>query len=90
MTTSLADTIVFDVDFNNVASGNRLKASLRFASTRRRPSQGEHVFLRDGEGNSCWARVAEIRDQIVVVDPEWESWAAESQQGAFDYAPAVA
>jgi len=89
MTIHFEDEIVLRVDFNNVATGGRIKGSLRHASSARRPAVGETVYLHDGEGNACYARVDELREQIVVLAPDWASWTAEApSSSAFQIAVA--
>jgi len=86
MTIQFPDEIVFRVDFNNVANGDRIKGSMRHASSDRRPEIGETVYLHDDEGNACSARVSELRGQIVVLEPVWDSWVSEAS--AFELAVA--
>jgi hypothetical protein len=74
----LPDTLRLRVDFNDVAPGHRLRGSLRFASSPRRPEVGQVVRLWDGEGNECWAVVSEIRNLIVFLTPRWETWTSSS------------
>jgi hypothetical protein len=68
--------MTFRVDFNNIAGGGRLKASLRRASPNRIPAIGERVCLHDAEGNACWAWIDEVREPIVLLKPDWDSWSA--------------
>lgn len=88
MTIQFEDEIVLRVDFNNVASGGRIKASLRHASSDRRPEPGETVYIHDDEGNACQGRVDDVREQIVVVEPDWSSWTSEAPTDAFHLAVA--
>lgn len=78
MTIDFEDEIILRIDFNNVATGGRIKGSLRHASSDRRPNLGEIVYLHDHEGNACYGRVDELRGQIVVVEPDWTSWTSEA------------
>jgi hypothetical protein len=32
------------------------------------------VRLEDSEGNTCQARVVELREDLIVLEPDWETW----------------
>ena len=85
MTEFSESNLTFDVDFNNAVEGGRLiKTSLRRWADRI-PAVGERVFLRDGEGNTCWAYVDHIDDPMIYFeadDSTWVSGAAESLQAS--------
>ncbi len=70
----LQDTVL-EVDFNNLDASDRVVASLRFSNRWERPEVGDWVRLTDGEGSTCVARVEEIRNLIVSLRPDWNSWA---------------
>jgi hypothetical protein len=70
---------IFEVDFNNVADGGRLiKASLQRAPQGWQPEVGSRVFLRDSDGDSCWAAVADIRPPMIFFEPDDSTWVSES------------
>jgi hypothetical protein len=71
------DDLIFRVDFNNVhADGRLIKGSLPHASHPRIPAEGERVFLRDWEGNQCWAWIDQIRGAIVYFEIDYATWVA--------------
>jgi hypothetical protein len=61
-------------DFNSLDANQRVTASLRFADSPARPSEGERVRLHDDEGNAVMGVVEEIHDVTVHVRPEMETW----------------
>lgn len=69
--------LVLSVDFNQVDAEDRVLASIRFSNLRLhedRPEKGAWVRLVDAEGNSCLGRVEEVRNLILAIRPEWDSW----------------
>jgi hypothetical protein len=80
---TLHQDTVLEVDFNNLDAHDRVVASLRFSNRWERPSVGDWVRLIDGEHNTCVARVEEIRNLIVALEPDWSSWASSSLPSPF-------
>jgi hypothetical protein len=69
------DDLVFRVDFNNFdAGGKYVKGSLYHGLSRRIPRVRERVFLQDGEGNRCWAWVADKRGVILYFELDASTW----------------
>ena|SRR5579883_3513299 len=92
---------VFEADFNNVDANDRVLVSLRYLNQLGRPEVGSWVRLADAEGNVCIGEVEEIRNLIVAVRPDWDSWmpaiefdirgvGSSGTQPAWDRAPATA
>jgi hypothetical protein len=61
-------------DFNSADERRRFTASLRFADTPERPTEGELIRLHDDEGNSVMGVVEEIEGMTVYVRPQMETW----------------
>jgi hypothetical protein len=65
----------FQVDFNDLTESDQIAALRRLAShPGKTPHVGEHVALRDSEGNRCRARIARIDDTLVYAVPDWDTW----------------
>lgn len=85
------DLIIFRVDFNNIGEiSSVVKGSLRNASSRRLPRVGERVYLRDFEGNACFARVRSVTDRRVAFELDAGTWTTTTQVVSGVRAPAMA
>lgn len=75
MRPEIRDDLVFRVDFNNYdAEGRYVKGSLYHGLSRRIPRTHERVFLKDGEGNRCWAWVRDKRGVILYFELDPSTW----------------
>ena len=64
----------YEVDFNNAEDGGRIiKASL-WRCPGRVPDVGQRVFLRDNEGNTCWATVDRVVPPMIYFAPDDSTW----------------
>lgn len=65
-------------DFNDIRYGKLTSTLLEFASLQREPEIGERVELYDGvevgEGNRCEAIVTEVKDSVIYLELDWETW----------------
>jgi hypothetical protein len=64
-------------DFNAVRQGDLIFASLQFAIPAYGPEPlivGQWVRLEDGDGNSCWGVVEELRPPLVRIRLNWGTW----------------
>lgn len=70
------DDLVFQVDFNNFdAGGKYLKGSMYHGLSRRIPRRMERVFLKDGEGNRCWAWVVhDVKGVKLLFELDETTW----------------
>jgi hypothetical protein len=61
------------VDFNDIDESGRVVALL--PDGMRPPASGLNVYLADHEGNRCFGKVATIANDLVYIEPDWETWA---------------
>lgn len=76
MSRTFSRELTIRTDFNSVDDERRFIASLRFAESAARPTEGESVFLYDQEGNSVRGVVDRIEGMIVHVRPEMATWSS--------------
>jgi hypothetical protein len=68
------DTLIFQVDFNNMDPDGRVRGSFAHASSSRVPGVGERVVLVDEESNACWAVVLHVGQRILRFEMERATW----------------
>jgi hypothetical protein len=72
---SPANTITFEVDFNDLDKSGRLMASMRFAhGAMQFPEPGEIVLSHDAEGNWCEGTVFSTDSLIVTIRLDRDTW----------------
>jgi hypothetical protein len=72
MTSRFARELSVWADFNGFDESYRIRTSLRFA--REWPSQGEWVWLHDGEGNAVFGIVEAVDGLAARVRAEMSTW----------------
>jgi hypothetical protein len=77
---ALAREMVLRVDFELVDDDGSIRVSTRFhqGSAASPPRPGDLVYLLDGSGGGCVARVESVDGWYVCVRPDWSTWAGDS------------
>jgi hypothetical protein len=68
------DQVVLFTDFSAPSRGGFLRALFSRRPPDSEVGTGSSVLLRDHEGNSCSATVVEIRGDLILLQPDWETW----------------
>jgi hypothetical protein len=68
-------------DFNSLPDDGLLRSSRQIGvGTIEDLTRGQRVYVIDGEGNGCVARVQKNTGRLVLLEPDWASWrSAESE-----------
>jgi hypothetical protein len=80
------------VDFNAIGDDGILRASRRFMKVvwGQLEAGQSWVLARDGEGNTCQARIEGIHNMALDLRPDWRTWMAGSRARLDEVAPFVA
>ena len=72
-----ADDLIFNADFNAVDPDDwSVMVSLWHGWQRRIPKPGERIYLRDAEGNRCWAVVQRVHVPTIWAELDETTWRA--------------